>query len=148
MTEISYSFTRRFSNSKLKTFPKTGDLRELQQLIDQLAEVAADGLHVILCFAEGGDSAVAEDVAGAGVVGGQRVGDVAVEAFELRRQVADGAFHVLVDVEGVGDAELLRGAGHELAQPASTAASTEGRQVVKERVKRGGGHERKMKNEK
>ena len=112
--------TSHFLNSKLKTTPKSGDPRGLQQLIGQPAQVPADGLHVIPRLAERRNAAVAEHVAGAGVVGGQRVGDVAVEAFELRRQVADRVFHVLIDVEGIGDPELFRRAGHELPQELGT----------------------------
>ena len=72
---------------------------------------------VHLRFANGRDAVCRQDAAGPGVVGGQRLLDVAAEAVELLAQVTRAAFEVGERIVGI-DAHLARGAGHELREPA------------------------------
>ena len=69
---------------------------------------AGDARDVGARLGEGRHAAVARDVAGTGVVGGERERRVAAEAREHAREVAAAAVDVGERVVGLGDAELAR----------------------------------------
>ena len=90
-------------------------------------ELVEDAGDVGAGFAVGRDAVVAVDGGGAGVVGGEgeseAVGVVAgVVAGEELVEVGGAAGDVLVGAEGVVDAELVGGAGHELHEAAGAGA--------------------------
>ena len=89
-------------------------------------------------LAEGWDAVEAVDGGGAGVVGGEREGDVVVVAGEERVEIAGAAVDVLVGEEGVVDAELGGGRGHELHEAAGSGARDGVREAVAFRVDDGG----------
>ena len=68
-------------------------------------EFADDAGDVGAGFAEGWDAVVLVDGAGAGVVGGEREGEVVLVALEERVEVGGAAVDVLAGLEAVGDAE-------------------------------------------
>ena len=74
--------------------------------------------HVLLRLGVGRNAPVPLHGALAGVVGGERPDEVAVEHPEEVGEVGRAAADVLVRVEGVPDAVAPRGAGHQLHQPA------------------------------
>src|SRR5690606_41709656 len=75
------------------------------------------GVAVRRGFANPGDAPGADHAAGAGVIGGEGLLQVAVEAVELFAQVARAAFEVGEGVVRV-HAQFARGPGHQLGEAA------------------------------
>ena len=103
-----------------------GDDSERELLVGegQLAavELEDDAGDVGASLAEGRDAVEAIDGGGAGVVGGEREGDVVVVAGEQVVEVGGAAVYILLGDEGVGDAELGGGGGHELHEALGAGA--------------------------
>ena len=90
-------------------------------------ELIHDANDVGAGFGVGRDAVVAVDGGGASVVGGEREGEtvrvvVGVVAVEELIEIGGAAGDVLVGPEGVVDAELMGGAGHELHEAAGAGA--------------------------
>jgi hypothetical protein len=83
-------------------------------------ELVHDANDVGAGFAIGGDAMVAVDGGRASVVGGEREGEIVVVAGQELVEVGGAAGDVLVGSEGVRDAKLLGGAGHELHEAAGS----------------------------
>lgn len=77
-------------------------------------EVADDSGDVGFSFVVGRDAVVPVDALRPGVVGGEGFDEIKVVALEEFAQVTGASFDVGLRVEGVADAELGSGLGHEL----------------------------------
>ena len=86
------------------------------RLLAVLVRVRGDVLDVVLRLRVGRDAVVLLHGAGAGVVGRERLGDVAAEAVELLLEVLRAALDVLHRVARVRDAEAGGRGGHELRE--------------------------------
>ena len=77
-----------------------------------------DDRDVVLGFSEGGHAAILEHPTGPGVIGGQRVDDIAIEGVELRREIARAAMHLQIGAAEVFrvDAQIACRARHDLGE--------------------------------
>ena len=76
-----------------------------------IGQAAHDGGHVKLGFANARNAARADHAAGAGIVGGERLLEIAIEPVELFAQVTRAAFEIGEGIVGI-DAKVAGGARH------------------------------------